>query len=310
MYGLELIIVIVATIGVAQSSQGFTPRPGGDSSMDILGWILFWRMLVGLGIGAEYPLSAVITAEFAPVQQRARMMSAVFLMQPLGQLAACLVGLGAVMGIGHTYGLDKTPAPSQEDAAVAVDRIWRVVLGVGAVPALVAIIFRVTIPEAPRFTLDVEHDADRALEDTRIYYEKSQEWGRSLTDGPSRDIEMEGQPEMAQIGHEDNEDDFAWGAPVEEVSLDGPSRQNSDSTSPGARKQAFGSQFTRAKLKEYFITEGNWRYLAGTASCWYAPYPLFIHLSDSLSGSSLTLLSTDWGSITPAPLLASGQIAA
>ena len=34
--------------------------------MDILGWIMFWRFFVGLGIGAEYPLSAVITAEFVP----------------------------------------------------------------------------------------------------------------------------------------------------------------------------------------------------------------------------------------------------
>jgi MFS transporter, PHS family, inorganic phosphate transporter len=57
LYGLELIVVIVATLGVAQSSSGY-------NSMDILGWILFYRFLTGIGIGAEYPLSAVITAEY------------------------------------------------------------------------------------------------------------------------------------------------------------------------------------------------------------------------------------------------------
>jgi PHS family inorganic phosphate transporter-like MFS transporter len=57
LYGLELIIAIVGTLGVAQASQGY------DGNMSILGWILFWRLFMGIGIGAEYPLSAVITAE-------------------------------------------------------------------------------------------------------------------------------------------------------------------------------------------------------------------------------------------------------
>jgi PHS family inorganic phosphate transporter-like MFS transporter len=56
-----LIVVIVATIGVAQSSSGYVA--GNEASMNILGWIMFWRILVGVGIGAEYPLSATITAE-------------------------------------------------------------------------------------------------------------------------------------------------------------------------------------------------------------------------------------------------------
>jgi PHS family inorganic phosphate transporter-like MFS transporter len=57
LYGLELIVVIFGTLGVVQCSSGM------DNSMDIVGWIMFWRFFVGLGIGAEYPLSAVITAE-------------------------------------------------------------------------------------------------------------------------------------------------------------------------------------------------------------------------------------------------------
>jgi PHS family inorganic phosphate transporter-like MFS transporter len=61
LYGLELIVVIFGTLGLCQSSAGYH-----ESSMSILGWILFWRFFVGLGIGAEYPLSAVITAEFVP----------------------------------------------------------------------------------------------------------------------------------------------------------------------------------------------------------------------------------------------------
>lgn len=57
LYGLELLVVIFGTLGLVQSSAGY------NGSMSIQGWIMFWRFFVGLGIGAEYPLSAVITAE-------------------------------------------------------------------------------------------------------------------------------------------------------------------------------------------------------------------------------------------------------
>jgi PHS family inorganic phosphate transporter-like MFS transporter len=51
-------VVIFGTLGMVQCSAGYN-----NQSMNILGWIMFWRFFVGLGIGAEYPLSAVITAE-------------------------------------------------------------------------------------------------------------------------------------------------------------------------------------------------------------------------------------------------------
>lgn len=66
LYGLELIIVIVGTLGVAQGSTGYSGGSSDDGSMSILGWILFYRFIMGIGIGAEYPLSAVITAEYVP----------------------------------------------------------------------------------------------------------------------------------------------------------------------------------------------------------------------------------------------------
>lgn len=58
LYGFELIVVIFGTLGLVQCSAGYN-----NSTMSILAWIMFWRFFVGLGIGAEYPLSAVITAE-------------------------------------------------------------------------------------------------------------------------------------------------------------------------------------------------------------------------------------------------------
>jgi PHS family inorganic phosphate transporter-like MFS transporter len=62
LYGFELILVTISTLGLAQSSYGVEKPDGSWSSMSPLGWILFWRTVMGFGIGAEYPLSSVITA--------------------------------------------------------------------------------------------------------------------------------------------------------------------------------------------------------------------------------------------------------
>ena len=62
MYGLELITLIVGTVGVVMSSTGYVPldRLAGQKiqsvdygvfgSMDIQSWLLFWRFVSGVGI--------------------------------------------------------------------------------------------------------------------------------------------------------------------------------------------------------------------------------------------------------------------
>lgn len=55
MYGLELIVIIFATIGQALTS--------GSPACDIIGLIIFWRVIMGIGIGGDYPLSSIITSE-------------------------------------------------------------------------------------------------------------------------------------------------------------------------------------------------------------------------------------------------------
>jgi PHS family inorganic phosphate transporter-like MFS transporter len=52
---------------------------------------------------------------------------------------------------------------------VAADRCWRIIVGVGAVPAVFALYYRVTIPETPRYTFDVAHDVEKADADIKAY---------------------------------------------------------------------------------------------------------------------------------------------
>lgn len=55
MYGLELILIIFATVAQALSSD--------SRAISITGIIIFWRVLMGIGIGGDYPLSSIITSE-------------------------------------------------------------------------------------------------------------------------------------------------------------------------------------------------------------------------------------------------------
>ena len=57
MYGIELIIIIVATLAQSLSSD--------SESMSVVGLLIFWRVIMGIGIGGDYPLSSIITSEYA-----------------------------------------------------------------------------------------------------------------------------------------------------------------------------------------------------------------------------------------------------
>ena len=114
-------------------------------------------------------------------------MAAVFLMQPLGQLLASVVGLAVLPTVGRSEGLDTQTDHSA--AATTVNRIWRYIIGVGTILALVAILFRLTIPESRRYTLDVDHDGARVLKDTEDYLRIRR---ASMAGGGSRMLEDNG----------------------------------------------------------------------------------------------------------------------
>jgi PHS family inorganic phosphate transporter-like MFS transporter len=79
------------------------------------------------------------------------MMSWVFFAQPVGQLLANVLSFAAV----EAYKLDikesgPSCSPDNPECYVAIDRLWRLVIGIGIVPAVIALVFRFTIPESPR----------------------------------------------------------------------------------------------------------------------------------------------------------------
>ncbi|KAK5216849.1 hypothetical protein LTR72_010219 [Exophiala xenobiotica] len=259
MYGIELVLLIGSTLGVVMSSQGY------NASMSVFSWLIWWRVMVGIGVGADYPLSAVITAEFAPAKHRARMMAAVFFMQPLGQIAGNLISL-IVVSISRSSNSD--------DVVRSVDQMWRWIIGLGVVPGVVALIFRFAIPETPRFLLDIEDDPVKAEFDaTQLFGETSM--------GSELESNM-------------------WCESLEESNLSNRSVDERSEASPSwtiapAPLTTLNSSWhlSIADIKQYFWLEGNWRTLAATSMCWL----LLDFGYYGISLSSPQFLAKTWGSL-------------
>jgi MFS transporter, PHS family, inorganic phosphate transporter len=127
VYGVTLSLMAVAAVGSALSVP-----VGGLSTV----WVLIlWRFFLGVGVGGDYPLSATIMSEYSNVQSRGRLVATVFAMQGFGLLA----GAGASLAV--VYALPN------------LDVAWRVILGLGALPAALTIYYRLRMPETPRFEL-------------------------------------------------------------------------------------------------------------------------------------------------------------
>jgi MFS transporter, PHS family, inorganic phosphate transporter len=97
-------------------------------------WVLIvFRFVLGFGVGGDYPVSAVMVSEYANRKDRGKLVGMVFGTQALGLIVGPLIAL-ALLGAGVGDG----PA-------------WRIMLGLGAVPAAAVIWLRSRMPESPRY---------------------------------------------------------------------------------------------------------------------------------------------------------------
>ncbi|MDA8291423.1 MAG: MFS transporter, partial [Actinomycetota bacterium] len=103
------------------------------------------------GIGGDYPVSAVLMSEYSNRSDRGRLVGLVFSMQALGLVVGPLVALALVgLGVGH-------------------DTTWRVLLGLGALPAGAVLYVRSRMPESPRFTAHIRGDSEKAVADVASF---------------------------------------------------------------------------------------------------------------------------------------------
>jgi PHS family inorganic phosphate transporter-like MFS transporter len=90
-------------------------------------------------------------------------------MQGLGQLMAAVIALVTAVGFKDAYAGVADEGHCDAACRLAADRSWRIIVGVGAVPACLALYYRITIPETPRYTFDVQYDVEKADADIKAY---------------------------------------------------------------------------------------------------------------------------------------------
>jgi SP family arabinose:H+ symporter-like MFS transporter len=101
------------------------------------GVLLFARTLIGLAIGADSAIATAYIAEYAPKNRRGSLAMLQQWMITVGILVSYIVALVIFSAF---------PA-----SAASVG--WRLVLGLGAVPALIGLALRTAMPESPRWLL-------------------------------------------------------------------------------------------------------------------------------------------------------------
>ncbi len=140
IYGTELALLILGAVG----SAFLVP-------VNAVYVLVAWRFILGIGIGGDYADSSTIMAEYANIKNRGRMVGSVFSMQSFGLVAGPLVALGFIF------------------SGIPISIAWRLMLAIGAVPALGAIYFRRQMPETPRFQIRVKGNYSKAKEQLEKY---------------------------------------------------------------------------------------------------------------------------------------------
>jgi PHS family inorganic phosphate transporter-like MFS transporter len=127
IYGYEVLVLAAGAIASA-----FSPD---------IWWLIGFRIILGIGIGGDYPVSATLMSEFSGKKSRGMMVSLVFAMQAAGLIVGPLLAAAFLAS-----GLSK-------------DLVWRLLLAFGAVPALAVFQMRRHMAESPRYLLATgQHD--------------------------------------------------------------------------------------------------------------------------------------------------------
>ena len=149
MLVVDIAIFVIATAGTALAWNAAS--------------LIFFRFLVGVAIGADYPISVSYITENLPSRLRGRMVIAAFTFQAVGALLGALTGLTVI----HLF---QTLYP--DSAQLAIQYGWRWMLDVGLVLAIMIGILRFSfLLESPRYYI-AKGDYDEASKAASLLLEE------------------------------------------------------------------------------------------------------------------------------------------
>lgn len=143
---VDVLIFVIATAGTALAWNAAS--------------LMAFRFLVGVGIGADYPISVSYITENVPARLRGRMVIGAFTFQAVGALLGALTGLIVI----HIF---RTLYP--DTAEMAIQYAWRWMLGVGLLLAIAVAIVRLSFSlESPRYYINRGDYAEASAAATQL----------------------------------------------------------------------------------------------------------------------------------------------
>ena len=209
------------------------------------------------------------------------MLAWVFYMQPLGYLLAAVVTLAVTRQYRNSIPIDVSDGNCDAECIRALDRCWRTIIGVGAVPALIAVFFRRSIPESPLYTADVINQPLGAKEDFVLLS------GRNST----AQVHEDGNPgagiELADNSTAGSETAEYYEPPPIPMLADDPGTED-DANEFSYRWKTYWQSFST-----HFFQKGYWRSLLGVSFAWLMVDTSFY----ALGSNSSTILTIIFSSI-------------
>lgn len=130
--------VALLIFGGLLCTTAYAPTPTG-----LFYCIAFYRFILGVGIGGEYPLSSTATAENSNTEGRGRAVSSTFSMQGVGQLVAAILANLLIQCLANSHDKEYEPA--------RLETIWRILFGFGTIPAILILYPRFKAEESVHF---------------------------------------------------------------------------------------------------------------------------------------------------------------
>ncbi|WP_158842835.1 MFS transporter [Saccharothrix deserti] len=116
LYTVDLIAIIVCSIAQFWADDAI--------------WLFVLRLLIGMAVGADYPIATSLLAEFTPRRHRGPLLGALVVMWFVGAAAAYVVGQ-LLLNTGPDG--------------------WRWMLASAAIPGIIIVLLRLGTPESPRW---------------------------------------------------------------------------------------------------------------------------------------------------------------
>ncbi|KAG8858430.1 hypothetical protein FRB96_005315 [Tulasnella sp. 330] len=173
VYGKELMLIIFATI------MCLTVPTGQISPNHCLIYLTIFRVVLGIGVGGDYPMSASVSSDRAKIRKRGTMLCYIFANQGWGSLVGAIVFIVVLSAY--------KPAMNGRGEVSKVDGVWRICVGLSLIPCFGTLYQRLTLPEATRYN---EAQSRAAGEDPDIENKKAA--GAHVEEKPAAEIDGNG----------------------------------------------------------------------------------------------------------------------